>query len=272
LKKFILYCVVCCILSGCGDDASVTAYKSKENSVNAIPALQYSVVRYFSHDTTSYTEGLLFHKGSLFESTGSPEDQPELESVVGMVDLTNGKIAEEVKINDTLFGEGIVFLKNKLYQLTYLDKIGFVYDASTYKLIDSFSFASEQGWGLTTDGTHLIMSDGTSSLTYIDPNDYSMVKMLRVTDSDGPVTRLNELEYVNGFIYANIYTTNFIVKIDPGSGRVVGRLDLSSLDHEAKVRYPHALEMNGIAYDSTAGTFYVTGKLWPNIYEISFPH
>jgi glutaminyl-peptide cyclotransferase len=271
LNKIILYGVVLCILAGCDND-NVTAYKNKENDANAIPVLQYSVIRYFSHDTTSYTEGLLFHNGSLFESTGSPDDLPDLKSVVGMVDLTNGRIGAEVKLSDTLFGEGIVFLKNKLYQLTYKHRIGFVYDAGNYKLIDSFPFASNEGWGLTTDGTHLIMSDGTSSLTYIDPNTYKAVKVLRVTDNDGPVMRLNELEYVKGFIYANIYTTSFIVKIDPGSGRVVGRVDLSSLDHEAKVRYPAALEMNGIAYDSTAGTFYVTGKMWPNIYEISFPH
>jgi glutamine cyclotransferase len=261
-------------LISCNDDSGVTAYKNSSGATrsNAIPSIQYSVIRYFPHDTTSYTEGLLFHKGSLFESTGSPDDLPELNSVVGMVDLTNGEISTTIELKDRYFGEGIVFLNDKLYQLTYKNKVGFIYDATSFNLIDSFSFASEQGWGLTTEGTHLIMSDGTSNISYLDPDTYAVEKVLNVTNNNGVVDRLNELEYANGFLYANIYTTNTIVKIDTGSGRVLASLDLSSLHHEAKVRYADALEMNGIAFDSTAGTFYVTGKLWPNIYEISFPH
>lgn len=272
--KNILFITLFILLAACGDDTGVTAYKNSSGSSGSddIPSLQYSVIRYFPHDTTSYTEGLLFHKGSLFESTGSPDDQPALKSVVGMVDLTNGKISTTVELPKRHFGEGIVFLNNKLYQLTYKNQTGFVYDAESFKLVDSFSFPSAEGWGLTTDGTHLMMSDGTNAITYINPTDYSVVRVLQVSDNKGIVNRLNELEFVKGFLYANVGYTETIVKIDTASGRVTGRLDLSSLRHEATVRYPHVLDMNGIAYDSTAGTFYVTGKLWPNIYEISFPH
>jgi Glutamine cyclotransferase len=274
LLKKVLFMAWCSWLAACGDDTGVPVDKNNSGIAGAddIPVLHYSVIRYFPHDTTSYTEGLLFHKGSLFESTGSPDGKPHLRSVVGMVDLTNGAISATIVLPKRYFGEGIAFLNNKLYQLTYKHQVGFVYNADDYKLVDSFFFPSAEGWGLTTDGTYLIMSDGTNTLTYIHPADYSVAKVLHVSDNKGIVKRLNELEFVKGFLYANVGYTETIVKIDTATGRVAGRIDLSSLRHEASVKYPHILDMNGIAYDSTAGTFYVTGKFWPNIYEISFPH
>jgi glutamine cyclotransferase len=170
------------------------------------------------------------------------------------------------------FGEGISFLNGKVYQLTYKSKIGFVYDAKTFKKIGDFAFASKEGWGMTTDGTSLIMSDGTSLITYLQPGGFKIIKSITVSDENGPVANVNELEFIKGFIYANIYDTNNMIKIDTATGKVVGKLDLSSLANEAKVKYPASLEMNGIAYDSTIGKVYVTGKMWPYIFQIEFNH
>ncbi|MBS1934749.1 MAG: glutaminyl-peptide cyclotransferase [Bacteroidetes bacterium] len=235
--------------------------------------INYSVVNALPHDTTSFTEGFLFHDGQLYEATGHVDEVPSTRSLFGVVDLKTGKIAPKVELDkNKYFGEGIVFLNGKVYQLTYQTKIGFVYDAKTFKKLGDFTFPSAEGWGMTTDGTYLIMSDGTSNINYLDPNNFKLVKILGVTDNNGPVSNVNELEYINGYIYANVYTTNYILKIDPSSGKVVGKLDFSTLDNEAKIKYPAAKEFNGIAYDSVLKKIYVTGKLWPNIYEVQFAH
>lgn len=240
---------------------------------NATPVINYVVRNSYPHDTTSFTEGLLIHEGNLYESTGSANDLLQTKSLFGLVDLKTGAIASKAILDrEKYFGEGIAFLNGKVFQLTYQTKKGFVYEVKTFKKIGEFTFPSKEGWGLTTDGTSLIMSDGTSQLTYLDPSSFQTLKTLQVTDEYGPVTNLNELEFIRGAIYANVYTTSFIVRIDTASGNVTGKLNLSSLAGEAKMKYPGALEMNGIAYDSTTGKIFVTGKMWPNIYEISFNH
>jgi glutamine cyclotransferase len=240
---------------------------------NVPAAIQYSVVKTYPHDTTSFTEGLLVHQGKLYESTGSPKDLEQTRSLVGEVDLNTGKIDKRVELDrQQYFGEGIVFLKDKLYQLTYQTKVGFVYDARTFRQLGTFSFPSAEGWGMTTDGTHLIMSDGTNQLTFLDPVSFKVVKLLHVNDQNGSLDKLNELEYIQGFIYANVYTTAFIVKIDPTTGNVLGKMDFTSLGYDAINRNPQAQEMNGIAFDSTSNQMYVTGKFWANIYQVSFNH
>lgn len=238
-----------------------------------IPTLVYSVKEELPHDNTAFTEGLLFHKGQLFESTGAAPEFPETRSLFGIVDLKTGKITVKGELDKTIyFGEGIVILNNKLYQVTYKNKQGFVYDAKTFKKIKDFSYTNEEGWGLTTDSTSIIMSDGTSNLTYLDPDFLRPVKSLAVTFNGEPLIRLNELEYIKGYLYANVWMTNLIVKIDPKTGEVVATLDLSGLSTDAHYRYPQALEMNGIAYDPATDKVYVTGKLWPKIYQIEFEH
>ncbi|WP_158267423.1 glutaminyl-peptide cyclotransferase [Adhaeribacter arboris] len=260
------------ILVGCSSDKKETANSETVNETPAVVApinLTYELIRTFPHDTTAFTEGLLLHEGQLYESTGSPEEMPRTRSVLGPVDMKTGKIVEKVKLDRTkYFGEGMVILKDKIYQLTYTTKVGFVYDAKTYRKLQEFTFPNKEGWGLTTDGTHLIMSDGTSQLTYLDPTTFKIVKTLNVRYNYDPLVNLNELEYVNGALYANIYTTNSIVRIDAASGQATGILDLTSLINEVKKINPNALEMNGIAYDQKGGTFYITGKLWPSIFEI----
>lgn len=244
-----------------------------DNAPQTIPLINYAVKNTYPHDTTSFTEGLLVHEGLIYESTGSPEDMAQTRSLLGNIDLATGKIKIKAELDrEKYFGEGIAFLNGKVYQLTYQDKKGFVYDAKTFEKLGEFEFPSAEGWGMTTDGSHLIMSDGTSIITYLDPDDFRTIRIINVHTDTGPVPNINELELINQFIYANVYETNTIIKVDTSTGKVVARLELASLAMEAKSRYHGSMEMNGIAYDSVLRKIYVTGKMWPTLYEIEFPH
>jgi len=270
IRKFIVFALLALSLSCNNNSGNINTDSGSDNS-NAPTVLNYTVVNAYPHDTTSYTEGFLVHDGQLFESSGSPNDMSSTRSLFGVVDLKTGKINVKAELDKKkYFGEGIVFLNGKVYQLTWQTKVGFIYDAKTFKKIGEFTFPSAEGWGMTTDGTSLIMGDGTSNIYYLDPNNFKLLKIVGVTDNNGPLANINELEYINGFIYANVYQTNYIVKIDPVSGKVLARADLSSLQKEAKLKYPDIDYLNGIAYDSASKKIYVTGKLWPNIYEIKF--
>jgi glutamine cyclotransferase len=236
------------------------------------PEIKFSVVSQYPHDINSFTEGLHFYEGKLYESTGSPDNVPQTRSILGPVDMKTGKIDVKAELDKSLyFGEGSVFLNGKVYQLTYKNQTGFIYDGKTFKNIGKFNYTNREGWGLTTNGKSLIMSDGTSYLSFIDPLTFSVTKMLDVAEGGRVQEYLNELEYIKGFIYANVYMTSTIVKIDPNSGDIVGKMDLSSLLLESKTKSPASLETNGIAYDSISNKVLVTGKMWPTIYEIKFP-
>jgi glutamine cyclotransferase len=267
-KEIIVFAALTLLLS-CNNNSDSSI--STRETDNTPPAINYSTINAFPHDTTSFTEGFLVHDGQLYESTGYDSGLESTRSLFGIVDLRTGKIQPKVELDKKkYFGEGIVFLHGKVFQLTYRTRIGFVYDAKTFKKLGEFRFPSQEGWGMTTDGTYLIMSDGTSNINYLDPINFKLMKILGVSDNNGPVAEINELEYINGFIYANLYGTNYIAKIDTASGKVVGKLDLSTLANEARNKYPDALEMNGIAFDSVAKKVYITGKMWPTIYEIKF--
>ncbi len=269
----IIYCALG-LMTSC-DDNNLNSKKKTIPSQpdNFVPSLDYSIVSRLPHDTTSFTEGLLFHNNLLFESTGSPDNLPQTKSTFGIVNLKTGKIDSKVELDKSeFFGEGIVFFNNKVYQLTYKNQIGFIYDSKTYKQLGRFSFQNKEGWGFTTDGKFLIMSDGTNNLTYLDPVNLKVVKTLSVSNTGYAEDFLNELEYIKGYIYANIWTKNYIVKIDPINGKVVGLLNLSFLTDEAKSKNKNSEVINGIAFDSISDKIYVTGKLWPNIYQIEFPH
>lgn len=272
MKQTLLSAFFIILLNSCTDSSTNSGSETSESTPGA-PDISYAVTHYFAHDTSLFTEGFLFHNGKLFESTGSPEELPHTKSVIGISDLTTGKFNPKIEIDrNKYFGEGIVFLNNKLYQLTYKNQIGFIYDAKTFKEIGQFKYSNAEGWSLTTDGTNIIMSDGTSSLTYLDPGRFTPIKRLQVTEKGYLIDKLNELEFIKGFVYANIWMSDIIVKIDPSSGDVVGKIDLSSLTNEAKRINPNADILNGIAYDSTGDKIYVTGKLWANIYQIQFSH
>jgi glutamine cyclotransferase len=238
-----------------------------------IPILNYSVRHVYAHDTTSYTEGFLFHDGHFFESSGATEELPQTRSVVGIADIQSGRLDKKIELDKKrYFGEGIAFFHDRLYQLTWKNQTGFIYDAKTFQRLDSFRFANKEGWALTTDSNALIMSDGTSNLTYLDPVSLRPVKVLAVTLNDAPLDSLNELEYIKGYLYANRYLKNYIVKIDPANGKVLAKLDLTSLVEEERNKNVNTDVLNGLAYDPGTDKIYVTGKLWAGIYEIDFSH
>jgi glutamine cyclotransferase len=193
--------------------------------------------------------------------------------MIGISDLKTGKFTSKVQLDGSkYFGEGIVIHNGLIYQLTYKNKIGFIYELGTFKQLGTFHFESQQGWSLTSDGTNLIMSDSSDKLLFLDPVSLQSVRTLPVTVNGKPLYEVNELEYIKGFIYGNVWKTNYIVKIDPATGKVLGKLDLSPLDFNIRLLHPDADVLNGIAYDSVADKIYVTGKLWPYIYQIDFLH
>ncbi len=259
------------ILNGCTENNKTPGVTSTEP--DAVPFINYAVTKTLLHDTSLFTEGFLMHNGQLFESTGSPDNLPQTRSMIGITDLVTGRFDKKIEIDRAkYFGEGIVFLKNKLYQLTYTNQVGFIYDANSFKMTGKFTYKNIQGWSLTTDGINLIMSDGTDVITFLDPEKFNPVKIITVTENKIPRDNLNELEYIKGFIYANIWQNNTILKIDPATGNVVGKIDLGSLKYEANQKKPRADVLNGIAFDSLNDKIYVTGKLWANIYQINFAH
>jgi glutamine cyclotransferase len=258
-------------LSSCTDQPKSSTISLSPEPV--IPILNYTVRHVYAHDPTSYTEGFLFHEGHFFESSGAPDEIPQTRSIVGIADIQSGRLDKKIELDKRkYFGEGIAFFHDRLYQLTWKNQIGFIYDAKTYQRLDSFRFANKEGWALTTDSNALIMSDGTSKLTYLDPVSLRPVKVLPVTLNDMPLDSLNELEYIKGYLYANRFTQNYIVKIDPANGKVLAKLDLTSLVEEERNKNVNTDVLNGIAYNPGADKIYVTGKLWAGIYEIDFSH
>lgn len=247
--------------------------KKSVNNYNSIQSINFKVIKTYPHNTESFTEGFLFYDNQLFESTGSPEEFPKTRSVFGIVDLITGKIDIKAELDrNKYFGEGIVILKGKIFQLTYKNQTGFIYDLKSYKKTGSFRFSNKEGWGLTTDGKNIIMSDGTNIITYLDPDSLKVVKTLNITFNGSSALYMNELEFIDGYLYANIWTTNNIAKIDPATGVIVGIIDLSSLFYEVRKTYSLSEAANGIAYDSSKDRIFVTGKFWPTIYQIKFSH
>jgi glutamine cyclotransferase len=227
----------------------------------APPIWDYQVVRSFPHDRGAYTQGLFFEDGALYESTGQHG-----RSSVRRVTLETGKVVQRRDIDARHFGEGAVAWNGRLLQLTWQSQVGFIYDLKTFKPLGTFTYPGE-GWGLTHDGKRLIMSDGTAELRFLDPDTLKETGRVRVTANGRDVVNLNELEWVEGEIWANVWGSDFIARIDPATGELTGWIDLSNLLGED--RTPNAEVLNGIAYDPATKTLYVTGKLWPKLYEIT---
>jgi glutamine cyclotransferase len=223
----------------------------------------YKVINAFPHSNDYYTQGLEYHNGFLYEGTGE-YGKSRLEKV----NLKTGKALRTYHMPDKYFGEGITILNNKIYQLTWKSKKGFIYNLSDFAIIDSFLITTKEGWGLTNDGTNLIVSDGTNKLTWLNPDNFSVVKTLQVANNKNIINYLNELEYIDGTIYANVYTTDLIVQIDPKTGKVLSQINLKgiiNMYHNQKDKIDY---MNGIAYDSKNDRLFITGKLWPKLFEI----
>jgi len=238
-----------------------TVVVSSAAPVRKTPVYGYRIVHTYPHDRSAFTQGLEYRGGFLYEGTGLNGH-----SGIRKVELETGKVLQQVPLEQQYFGEGIALLDQRIIELTWRSQRGFIYDRDTFRRTGSFDYPGE-GWGLTHDGTWLIMSDGTSRLRFLDPATFTVRRVLDVTDGARPVDSLNELEFVRGEVYANVWPTDWMVRIDPVSGRVVGRVDLTGLlaPHERRGTEDVA---NGIAYDASGDRLFLTGKLWPRLYEV----
>ena len=249
------------LLSGCGS-------KGTTETTRDSLALDYTVVNTLPHNPSAFTQGLIVYDNKVIESTGGDESTGHAgDSWIAEVDPATGDHHKKVTLEGQYFGEGITVLNNKIYQLTWKSKIGFIYDARTYKKTGDFHYNTE-GWGITHDNQYLIMSDGSEKIYFLDSVTQKEVKSIRVTDGGNAVKNLNELEYINGYIFANVWQTDVIVKVDPATGKVVGRIDLRTLADRARSMYQEAEVLNGIAYDKNSKSILVTGKHWPQAYLI----
>lgn len=228
---------------------------------DGLPVYGYQVVHVYPHDRAAFTEGLLYLDGFLYESTGLLG-----QSSLRRVELATGEVVQKIELDPAYFGEGLAAFGERLIQLTWQSQTGFVYDRSTFALQRTFSYPTE-GWGLTTDGRRLIMSNGTDTLYFLDPQTLERVGELRVSGPAGSLTQINELEYVRGEIYANIWKTERLARIDPGTGHVLGWVDLTGLLSQED-RQQQVDVLNGIAYDPAGDRLFVTGKWWPKLFEV----
>lgn len=243
--------------------AACSEKKSPETTAADDPLLiPFTVLKALPHDTEAFTEGLTIHDSKVLESTGQNG-----KSWVAEVDPGSGTHTKKITLDNRYFGEGMTVFNNKLYYLTYKTKVGFIYDATTYKQIGEFTYDTE-GWGLTHDNKNLIMSDGTEKVYYLDTASLKVVKTLTVTDGTTKIKNINELEYVDGFLFANVWETTVIVKIDPATGKIVGKINLDPQVQEVERMFQNAGELNGVAYDKNSNAFLVTGKFWPRSYLI----
>ncbi len=224
----------------------------------------YKIINTYPHDKKAYTQGLFYADNILYESTGNFGS-----SSLRKVKLKTGKPIQVNNLSNDIFAEGICLLDGKIIQLTYKSRIIFVYDKKTLTLLREESAPTLEGWGITYNGTNLIMSDGTEKLYYLDNEYFSVLKTIEVYDNKGAVTRINELEYINGTIYANIYRSDDIVIIDPQTGKVKGRINMKGLLKPSD-RHANIDVLNGIAYNDQNKHFYVTGKHWPKLFEVEF--
>ncbi len=246
----------------CGEASQSAAADSDMPAAARTPTYTFDVVNVYPHDPAAFTQGLQWHDNRLFESTGQVGT-----SGLREVDLSSGRVVRQQPLEQPHFGEGMVILGDKLYQLTWQSGKAFTYDWKTFTRNGSFSYDGE-GWGLTTDGTSLIMSNGSSSIVWRDPKTFAVTKTLAVTDRGTPVAAINELEWVKGEIWANVWQNDSIARIDPNTGAVLGWIDLSNILPKID-RTGNEDVLNGIAYDAAKDRIFVTGKLWPKLYEIS---
>lgn len=270
------------LLAGCENNPSASAAETAQTNASIVqpvpttnqaagsislsasaptPLYTYEVINTYPHDRGAFTQGLVYLDGEFLESTGLNG-----QSSLRKVDLQTGKVLKQVDVPARYFAEGLALLNGKLFQLTWQSQKGFVYDLDSFKLEKEFTYTGE-GWGLTTDGKWLIMSDGTSQIRFLDPVTFEVKRTINVQDHGHPIGNLNELEYVKGEIFANIWTTDFVVRIDPATGNALGAINFSGL-LAPEDRRPNTDVLNGIAYDPAGDRLFVTGKCWPKLFEV----
>lgn len=229
--------------------------------VVSVPVYSYTIVNTFAHDRDAFTQGLIYLDDIFYEGTGLYE-----QSSLRKVDPESGEVLKKIDLPPNVFGEGITVFGDRLFQLTWKARRGFVYDKNTFEKLAEFEYPTE-GWGITHDGKRLIMSDGSATLYFWDPDTLAEIGRVQVTDEHGPVVRLNELEYINGEVFANVWQTDRIARINPETGQVVGWIVLPNLLTAADKSEPVDV-LNGIAYDAATDRLFVTGKFWPKLFEI----
>ncbi|UAY55188.1 glutaminyl-peptide cyclotransferase [Arachidicoccus terrestris] len=262
-KKYIIFPLMLLAIA-CGNSSGDSA--GNDTAMPPKKVTDYTVVKIYPHDPTAFTEGYYLKGDTVYESTGNPENKPGLTRLY-CYDLATGKVFQEIKLSAKDFGEGISEIAGKIYQLTWQQHVVYVYDAKTLKKEKEFSW-NKEGWGMTTDGTQLILSDGSSHIYYVNPTDFSVIKTLNIQGEYGPLSQINELEYVDGFIFANVWQTKSIVKIDPATSKVVHTYDLTDIRKNNGISEDDGGVLNGIAYNKATGNLVVTGKNWPKSFEI----
>jgi glutaminyl-peptide cyclotransferase len=261
MRRLSLLPLIQVLLLSYGCQTGAVADNSNANQTGKNPKQGFEILNTWPHDVDAYTQGLIFHEGSLLESTGQ-----QGKSSLRRVEPETGKILKRINVPVPYFAEGITVFKGKIYQLTWQHQLGFIYDAESLEKLGEFSYRGE-GWGITNDGTSLIMSDGTNQIRFLDPESFQVNRTVSVLDGSIPVTAINELEYVQGEIYANIWHKESVARIQPQTGRVIGWIDLTGLRALTGVSDNEAV-LNGIAYDQARDRLFVTGKLWPKLFEI----
>jgi glutaminyl-peptide cyclotransferase len=261
--KWLSMLALCAVyMSSCNNTGPASGNSDDTSNSTNTPMISYSIAASYPHDTSSFTEGLEFYKGELIESGGNYG-----KSKLFSYDLTSGKSSRTIPLDSKYFGEGVTVVNDTAYQLTWKENVVMVYSAKDFRKVKEFPFNGE-GWGLTNDGKNIIASNGTSNLFFYEPETFRLLKTQLITENGSSVLNINELEYINGYVYANQWGYPYIIKIDPNSGQVVGKLDLTELVNKVKAQDPKADFLNGIAYNPETKKFYVTGKYWPQIFEL----
>lgn len=260
-RNAIAFIFLFLLSSGCQTGAVANHSSANSADKDSAPNDGYEIVNTWPHDKDAYTQGLVFHEGKLLESTGQ-----EGRSSLRRVEPETGKILQKINVPRPYFAEGITLFKGKIYQLTWQHQQGFIYDAESFEKLGEFSYKGE-GWGLTNDGSSLIMSDGSNRIRFLEPENFGVSRTISVLDGRTAVSSINELEYVHGEIYANIWHKERIARIEPQTGRVLGWIDLTGLRVLSDANDSEAV-LNGIAFDESNNRLFVTGKLWPKLFEI----
>lgn len=265
MKYFLAICLLClvaCSGQKQNEMSNIPKYQeAQQTSNNNSNTYKAEILETFNHNPDYFTQGFEIHNGFIYEGTGLNGKSSLLKW-----DFKTGEVVKSVKLDDKYFGEGITVFKDKIFQITWTSGVCFVYDAKTFKKLKSFDYTGE-GWGLTNDDKNLIMSDGTNMIKFLNPDNFSIVKTIAVTDNGAPINNLNELEYIDGEIWANIWMQSKIVVINPETGNITKWIDLSELMSTLEAG-EKADVLNGIAYDKQSKKIYLTGKNWKNVFSV----
>jgi len=277
MRSYFVFSLIIFMLS-CGNEANtrrsnMTANNSAGNDFSTrqteVPAFAVDVVKAYPHDPRAFTQGLVFLNGFLYEGTGGKAARgDDFYSSLRKVDIETGKVVQKYDVPPEFFGEGIAILGDKVYQLTWQERTAFIYNLADFKLLREVRYSGE-GWGLTHDGTHLIMSDGTHVIRFVDPETFTTVRTITVNNERGqPLMDINELEMIDGELWANVWQSGWIMKIDPATGKLTGKIDLEKIVADERKKNNRADVLNGIAYDPATKRIFVTGKNWTRLFEI----